>query len=330
MFRLIKSYQPANLLLILFLTTALSMRFFFDAGSGLSPMLETFSLYNPVFNFLNQINSPVLNRLLVILLIFFEAFFITVINNQYNLLGNRSYLPMFIYFLIVINFIEVFELNPAIFANILFLIAWAIVKKARAKANALSNYFNAAILIGVASLFYFNYIFLSLILLINLLIVRRGRGREILWVILGVFIVWYFVIAYFYLKEAAFNTLIPEISLRIDLSSFTEIKLSEKIAKVYIFLLFVSSIFSILGYFTGIKIEIRNNLKLLFVIFILGALLILLTGSSKQLIHLTAIPVSLFISKYFLSAKRTFVVNILISLLLLITVFNVYFGYLIN
>jgi len=330
MFKLLKSYQAANLLLIIFLTIAFLMKFFFDADSGIAAKTYAFSFYNGVYDFFSSINSPFLNKVIITLLILFEALFLTVINNHYNLLGKRSYLPMLIYIIIVINIFDRLEIDALIFANILFLTAWLNVKKAAGKEAALSNYFNASLLIGIASLFYFNYIFLVLILWINLLIIQRVSIREVIFSLLGVLTVWYFVWAYYFFNDLSSTELLNQIHFEINLKDFIHLTLSQKITRAYITLLFLLSIMYLLKYFINLKIDIRNNLKLLFALFLLGSSMVVFTNSSLEMVHLLAIPVSLFISNYFLSIRKILLGNILLGGLILLTIFNLYFGFLIN
>jgi hypothetical protein len=330
MFKLLKSYQPANLLLIIFITIALSLRYFFDAGTGLDPHTETHSIYKWLVVFFNNIGVSAANKTVAYILILFEALFFTLISNHYNLLGKRSYLPMFIYLLIILNTIGSLEISAILFANILFLTAWMIVKKASGKDKALSNYFNASVLIGIASLFYFNYIYLILILWINLMIIRGAKIREMILSVLGASMVWYFVFSYFYLKDIPFPDFIQKFTVNAGLNDFLILNLSEKISRLYIIVLFIISILSLFKYFNNLKIDIRNNFKLLFALFIVGVLLVMLSSSSFEMVHLIAIPVSLFISNYLISAKKVFWSNIFLGGLILLTIFNIYFGFLIN
>ncbi len=330
MFKLLKSYQPTNLLLIIFLTTALLLKYFIMPGTGIDTGVEEHSIYKWIIVFFNNLDAPALNKTLAFFLILFEALFFTLISNHYNLLGKRSYLPMLIYLLILINTINALDINAILFANILFLSAWMIIKKASGKDRALSNYFNASVLIGLASMFYFNYLYLVIILWINLIIIRGPKIREMLLSVLGAAVVWYFIFSYFYITDTAFSGFGQKFIFNLKFNDFSNIDLSEKITRLYIISLFTLSILSLFKYFNNLKIDIRNNLNLLFSIFIVGLLLIILTSASIEMVHLIAIPVSLFISNYLISMKKVFWSNIFLAGLILLTIFNVYFGFIIN
>lgn len=332
MLKLLKSYHPANLLLIILITIILSVKFFVDTdNTSIYSHTETYLIYNQVFNFFNNLAYPVINKTIALIFILFEAFFFTLISNHYNLLGKRSYLPMLIFLLIILNTINSLEISPILFANTLFLIAWMIIKKAKSKDTVLSNYFNASFLIGIASLFYFNYIYLIFVLWINLIIIRGARIREMILSVLGATMVWYFVFSYYYFN----NTTFPDYShiFTIDITGLnilSTIDLSEKIIRFYIIALFTLSVLSLFKYFNYLKIDIRNNFKFLFVLFVFGILLFALSASSFEVVHLIAIPVSLFISNFLISAKKQFWSNILFSGLILITIFNIYLSFLLN
>ncbi len=330
MLKLLKSYQPTNLLLIIFITIALSLKYFLDAGTGLDTHTETHSIYKWLVVFFNYSGVAAVNKTVAFILILFEALFFTLISNHYNLLGKRSYLPMLIYLLIILNSIGTLEISAILFANIFFLSAWMIVKKASGKDNALSNYFNASVLIGIASLFYFNFIYLIFILWINLIIIRGAKIREMILSVLGAVMVWYFVFSYFYLMDIPFPDFIQRFTTNADLNNFLILNLSENISRLYIIVLFTISVLSLFKYFNNLKIDIRNNFKLLFALFIVGVLLVMLSASSFEMVHLIAIPVSLFISNYLISTKKIFWSNIFLGGLILITIFNIYFGFLLT
>jgi len=329
-FKLLKSYNTSNLLLIILLTVVFLLGFFADSYNGLSVQNGAFSLYSLVYDFFAEINKPLLNKIIITILILFEALFLTVINNYYNLLGKRTYLPMLIYILVVLNILNTIEISAIIFANILFLAAWLNVKKAAGKEHAIANYYNASILIGIASLFYPNYIFLVVILWFNLLIIRKGGIRELIFSILGVLTVWYFVFSYYYLSDKEIIPITQLFHFEFSFHDFINLKPSQIITRIYISIIFIFAVLHILKYFISLKIDIRNNLKLLFILFVVGLVLVVSTNASLEIVHLTAIPVSLFISYFLVSIKKAFISNILLAGLLLLTIFNLYFGYLIN
>lgn len=325
--RLFKGFMPTNLVAILLFAVFFWARVFFDTtNQGIyidqNPML----LYKLVMDFFISIDIQLLNKLVAFLLVLLQAFIIVAINNHFNLLGYRSYMPAFFFVLITANFTNYMQLQPILFANTLFLFAWIRMKKAKGKQNALANYFDASLLIGLASLFYFNFIYLVIILLINILISRPGNLKEIGMAGFGVVLIWYLFFMSYYIADSSVYDINALLSFEPGISDFMNLSLSTKIADAFFLLLVLISSLALFKYYNSLNINIRINLKLFFYLFVLGILLIYLTNSSYELVYLISIPVSLFLSLFFMNVRSKLFADLLLFLALLLSIINLYFS----
>lgn len=325
--RLFKGFMPTNLVAILLFAVFFWARVFFDTTNpGIyidqNPML----LYKLVMDFFISIDIQLLNKLVAFLLVLLQAFIVVAINNHFNLLGYRSYMPAFFFVLITANFTNYMQLQPILFANTLFLFAWIRMKKAKGKQNALANYFDASLLIGLASLFYFNFIYLVIILLINILISRPGNLKEIGMAGFGVVLIWYLFFMSYYIADSSVYDINALLSFEPGISDFMNLSLSTKIADAFFLLLVLISSLALFKYYNSLNINIRINLKLFFYLFVVGILLIYLTNSSYELVYLIAIPVSLFLSLFFMNVRSKLFADLLLFLALLLSIINLYFS----
>lgn len=321
-----KGFQPTNLILIIFLTIIFWLKIFLDdTNSGIYIDQNPLPLYGLIMNFFVSLNYPFLNKLIALLLLLFQTILVAAINNHFNLLGYRSYLPALIFVLVTINFTQYQLLHPILFANSLFLIAWIKIKKAQGKQKALVNYFDASLLIGLASLFYFNIIYLILILWVNTLISRPGSFKELSMALIGSLVIWYLFFSFYFITYSTCYDILDLFSFDPSFSDFTSLSATSQIAALFFICIIILASLALFRYYSSLNINIRKNLKLFFYLFILGILIILLTNSSLELIYMIAVPVSLFLSLFFINLKSKFFGNILLIIVFLITIANLFF-----
>jgi len=323
--RLFKGFLPTNLALIILLALTFWISVFIGDAGGIYIDPSPLPFYKLVMDFFILIDLAILNKIIAFALIVLQAFLVSAVNNHFNLLGYRSYMPAFFFILITANVSEYLQIHPILFANTLFLVAWIKIKRAKGKQNALDNYFDASLLIGLASLFYFNFIYLIIILLINILISRPGNLKEFGMAVFGSILVWYLLFAFYYITGTATNNIEGLMRFEPEIYDFMSLPLITKIADGYLLLLIVISSFSLFRYYNSLNINIRNNLKLSFYLFVLGLLLIIFTNSSYEMVYLIAVPVSLFLSLFFINLKSKLFADILLLIAILITFANLYF-----
>ncbi|MEN8120437.1 MAG: hypothetical protein ABFS35_08825 [Bacteroidota bacterium] len=320
-----KGFQPTNLIIIIFLTTAFWLKVFLDdTSSGIFIDQNSLPLYGIVMDFFVMIDSHFLNKSIALLLILFQAIIVATINNHFNLLGYRSYMPALFFILIIINFTEYLQIHPILFANTLFLIAWIKIKKAQGKQKAQANYFDASMLIGLASLFYFNLIYLIFILWINIIISRPGSIKEFTMAFAGPLVIWYLFFSFYFITNDTCYNILSLFRFDPGFNNFTSLTGTSQIAGIFFLILIILSNMALYRYYVSLNINIRNNLKLFFYLFLLGFLIIYLTNSSLELIFLIAVPVSLFLSLFFIHLKSKLFGNLLLVLSFLITILNLF------
>ena len=132
--KLLKGFLPTNLTLIILLAIFFWISVFFDsANQGIYIDQNPLPLYKLIMDFFVSVDLPLLNKTIAFLLVIVQAFLVSAVNNHFNLLGYRSYMPAFFFILITANFPVYMQIHPILFANTLFLVAW--IKMKRRKAN---------------------------------------------------------------------------------------------------------------------------------------------------------------------------------------------------
>lgn len=285
-------------------------------------------IYNWIYTGLSGGNLNLLCKFLAFLLVLLQAIIINGITNQYNLLGFRTYLPGIFFLLITASFPEYQLLHPILFANLFLLLAWERVSSVTEKSNTFKAFFNAALFLGLSTLFYPNYIYFLIVIVFSTLLNRISYGREFIMIILGFVIVWYF---YFTLNYIFYDKLQlggTEIGLGVLNTSFKSLGSSQIVFFIYLAFLLLFASLQTSTYVSNVKIQIRRNMKLLFIWFIISLLLLFITKSSFEIIYSIAIPVSFLFAMFFTNIKNKWLVEVIWLLLIGLTVINQFFPHL--
>lgn len=323
-FRNIKNYHPANFLTFVFIGLVLWMKVFISKDTpGVYYDPDPMPIYNWIYNYLTEFT--LLSKIIAFILVLFQGIIINGVTNQYNLLGFRSYLPGIFFITISANIPEHQTFHPVLIANILFLAAWERISSITEKSNTFKAYFNAAFYVSLAALFYPNYLFLILVVLISTSLNRVSKPREFIMLIFGFVTVWYF---YFTINYLLYNELLLngiELSYSFASAPFEHFKFGQIIFFIYLIALIVLASFQASTFVSNLKIQIRRNLKILFIWFTISALVFLFTPSSTELIYTSAIPVSFLIAIFMANLRSKWFPEVIWVLFFGVTIINQYF-----
>jgi hypothetical protein len=304
MIRLYKSVQPIGFFILPLITLLLWL-----PGFMKSPFLKDESsgiVYNVIANGLSYL-PQFIQVLLAVGLIVFEAIYLNLLLNKYEVLYKNTYLPSLFYVLAMSFSSQVTFFHPILFVNLLMLFvlnkSFSLFKNEAPE----SAIFDSCFILSLATLFYFPTVMLFVFFLFSLEFLRTFRIREWLIAIVA------FSLPYFFLSVFAFcsNTLTPFISdLRSNLS-FHKIHMDPVFTnKLNLFILcflliFLFSLVKLRTNFYKNSIKTRGEQQILFtyLILVIGAFFL---ESGTQYIHFTlaAIPVSTFVAYYYMTPKK--------------------------
>ncbi len=323
LFRNIKNYQPTNFLVFIIVGLVFWLKTFISKETpGIYYDAESMPIYSWIYSLLGDL--VLLSKIIAFLLVLLQALIINGVVNQYNLLGFRSYLPGFFYIAIVSNFPEYQMLSPFLFANLLFLAAWERIVSITEKSNTYKAFFNASFYLGLVTLFYPNYVYLIILLIFGTALNRNSRPREFVMTFFGFVTVWYL---YFIINFIFFNKFqIQGIQLGFELNtSLLNLRSFQLIFLAYIGLLLLVANLQVGTFVSNLKIQIRRNLKILFIWFVLVILLFLFTKSSFELMYAVAIPVASLFAIYMSNIKSKWLPEVIWLLIIGMTIINQYF-----
>ncbi|MDX1665875.1 MAG: hypothetical protein R3350_01540 [Saprospiraceae bacterium] len=264
----------------------------------------TYSL--PAVGFLGQFIyehiSPdgYLGRILTILIVLFQAFFINVLVRDFRLSREINLFPGLFFALIASSFPEFLVLSPVHLANTFLLVAfYQIANTYRRSSSAAGLIFNAGFWIGIASFIYPSYILFGLYIVVGLETLRALRMGEVLialcglvtpYLLAGAAFFWFDELPYLYRLQFVEGLALGDFPSP-DLSLLNIIRLG-----LYGLILLIV-LFSFNLYKFKKVIQVQKRISLLYWMLIVGFFTMLIQGNI-QMDHLLvlAIPLGIFLS----------------------------------
>ena len=255
---------------------------------------------------------------LAILLLIVQSIILNDIISKSRILNRDNYLPSLLYLVIMSSCPSLLTLHPVLFANFFLIIAVGRILTIYRQENIFSNVFDAGFLIGIASLFYFPAIALFPFIWIGLTILRPFAWREWIIPLTGLIVPYFFVgVYYFWFDELGLFWHESIVAPIVDRSN--TIVISES----FYFLIGMSLMILFLSFrklSRGLSINTIRARKLLTVLiwfFIFSLISALIAPSySVNYFALIAIPLSVYITSYFLSARSRLWTEVIFLLLI--------------
>lgn len=242
-----------------------------------------------------------------------------------GLSGKISTLIALVYVVLTSSIAGEFHNNPVIWINFLLVFVLSNLMRLPYVSNTIPVIFNAAFLIGVASLFYSQLVFLALFIWVSIFIHRIVTWRNLIVTIIGIALPYFLLLILFF----AMDMLLEESyvlfnSLQIDTNIVLMTDPIEIAISVILLLILIFSAIGVANRIPEKNINLRRNLIITF--FYLAIVFLILLVSTKSLVStlLLCIPSALLIGHWLSSIKRTRWYDIALSLVMILIIFNQY------
>jgi hypothetical protein len=284
-------------------------------GAFLQPHLPSELSYDikpmPLFGILLAVggSNPLLSVILAFLLVILISFLLVNLNTSVFFISERTFLPALIYGLLTSFFPQHQILNPVLPAAVFLIFGVRRIMDSYKVQGTAFSFFDAGMLISIGSLFYANFIWFGLLLIIGIAIFRTGNIKEIVISIIGLATPIFILYGFFYVTGKDMNSLLSAVNYNLFTKvvnfSFSRITLAVLLISGIIISISVTHLLSVIN---AKKIKSRKTFILLFwTLFLVVAVYLLFKPVSIEITWLTAIPASYFLSHYFVfsRSKRT-------------------------
>lgn len=270
----------------------------------------------------NWIMEPTLNTALAYLLAMVLCFLLVQINARFAFVKEPTFLPTYLFLLIVFALPELQVVSPVMFAAVFIVLAIRSIFSAFEKQHAYSNAFDAGFLLGLAGLFYMPVSALVVLVPFAILILRNNaEWREWMLPFVGLFFPWMFsFLAYFIWSDVSawFELLTSPFTQNRDIGILFELPFQLYLLFL-LFLIVLASIFILKQY--GEKgISTRRYFKILALFFGASLLLLIFPFVSYELLVILAIPLTFLFTNYLLFSRRRLWAEVFMWLLLIFSV----------
>jgi hypothetical protein len=318
--RLFRGTVPGMILLIVVTLLAvwfsafLKLRGHFSLYFDLNPM--------PLYGVLSSLigTNPLPGIIVSLALVSLMAFFIVNLNTILFFINERTFLPALIYILISGLFPQYQLLNPAIISAMFLMLALRRIMVAYRVQGTAYSFFDAGILIGTGSLFYANLIWFGILIIIGIAILRTGNIKEIAISFIGLVTPFILTFGIYYVIGRDLKDLLSLLDYNLFGKQanyvFTRLMIT---TIIYLGFCTLLSIVYLLGVMNTKKIKSRKTYSLFIWIFLIAVgIYFILPAVSVEIVWITGIPLSYFLTHYFLYIKKKYLPEILLSLLIIL------------
>lgn len=279
----------------------------------INPLVHTniFVDYNnamPLYSLFLRIFPPAgfMFKLLGYLLLVSIALLISRLNTKFIFIQDRTFLPSIIYVIIVFSTTHINVAHPLLIALLLFLFAFERMLSSYKNDNLTYNSFDASLILGIASLFYFQAIFLLLFVWVALAVLRPFYWREWALTIIGAALPYFFYFGIIYLKGMDLESFYKAIEACFINQQVTVFQIMEYVFLAILFIILVFSSQYIMKTMGSFKILARKSFNLFLILFLFSILIYLVLDSvSFEIIIIAALPLSMVISNYFIVSRKS-------------------------
>ncbi len=321
MLKLFNSNHPIGFIYLLLYAFIVKGSFYFG-GFELNYGSDSI-LSKPFFDLLNNTRIPQwVIHTFAILMVYFQAVIFNQILQRFRIFERQSFMPGLLY-LTFSSFIPEFViLSPVNVAYTFIIPYFNNLMKLPEEGQALEGLLLTGFFVAMASLFYFPASFLVLVLLYAMFVLTTPSLRELLMILIGFVLPYYFVGIYFFLVDQ-----LPYY-WKLVLDVFPEeVKVQAQDYGLLVLAGFIL-LLTIIGYFRALKIPqqfiilFRKYLIVFLVFIVIGiGFSFFIEGNKLLFAYMFLIPTSIFVGSIFDTEKPTFWQRVLFIVFLLIIAF---------
>jgi len=272
------------------------------------------------FHLINQ-DTYLLFIILVTIILLFIGFYLTRMMVNFLIISSRSQFPAIFFFAIAAFAFNYDLFSGAIISSFLLLLSIERIFGSVDRKSRPTRFFDSGLLIGIASFFYFNTIFLLPFFLITQVTLKPASWREIIYIFIGVFLPFLYIFSWYFLMGNSFSATWQRITGWVFVERILIVNpYFWMVTGIFILVILISSFYA-LRVFASTKIIVRKYYQLLFILFInLGLVFILIPSTGFEIFFLAAIPASVPLSLYFTQCRDNIFNRILLLLILIMPV----------
>jgi hypothetical protein len=281
-------------------------------------------LYKVIYDFAKD--YQLFSTIAAFAMVFLQGLLLNQLFTNNHLSQKNTFLPAFIYILLMSCSYKCMTLNSMLFSNFLIIFALYFFLKCHDKKEGIDEIYNSCTLLSIASLFFAPAIIFILWIWLGLIIYKLYKWRSWGMSILGIITPYVLLFIFYYLNGMSFQE-----NILADTNKwlhFDFLFLDEPIQVVYIAsLLFfaIPAIFTTLSSRSNRVIEYRKKSAVMFTLLIISLVPFFLSKTEYNMSFIFAITLSFFFSNFFLQYHNERKINTFFIIFILISIIKVFF-----
>jgi hypothetical protein len=259
-------------------------------------------------------------------LVILQGLLINQMFTNHHLSQKNTFLPAFIYILLMSCSYQSMTLNSMLFSNLLTIFALYFFLRCSDKKEGIDEIYNSCALLSLASLFFAPAILFIIWIWLGLIIYKLYKWRSWLMSLLGILTPYVLICIYYYLNGIDIqSTLLSQTNhwLHFDFDF-----LNEPIQVVYIaalVLFSIPAIFTALSSRSNRVIEYRKKSAVMFSLLIISLIPFFLCKTEYNMSFIFAPSLAFFLSNFFLQYHNQRKINTFFIIFILISIIKVFF-----
>jgi hypothetical protein len=316
--RLFRGHDPATILIILLTGAAVWLNSLMEPGHiMIVPECEPMPLYSLMITLLE--GSPGLSVAAALILVFITGALLVNFNTRVFFINERTFLPASLFVLMSGLFPSLQRFNPVLPAAILLLFALERVMGSYRRQGVAYNFFDASLLIGLASFIWFSSIWFFVVVVAGIALLRTASMREFFLALSGLVAPYIIAAAVFYLMDGNIIALLDVVEENFKAEAPRYIWSTQGIVIASVIgLLLIVSILHLLAVFNTKKVKSRKTFSLMIWTFVTAVLVfILLPSVSAEIYWVMLLPVVYFLTHFLVIRREKRTANILFAVIVI-------------
>lgn len=281
-------------------------------------------LYEVIYDFAKD--YQLFSTIAAFVMVFLQGLLLNQLFTNNHLSQKNTFLPAFIYILLMSCSYNCMTLNSMLFANFLIIFALYFFLRCHDKKEGIDEIYNSCALLSLASMFFAPSIIFIIWIWFGLIIYKLYKWRSWGMSLLGLITPYVLLFIFYYLNGMSFHENILANThkwLHFDFNF-----LNEPIQVVYIAsLLFfaIPAIFTTLSSRSNRVIEYRKKSAVMFTLLIISLIPFVLSKTEYNMSFIFAVSLSFFFSNFFLQYNNERKINTFFIVFILISIIKVFF-----
>ncbi|HEX7366308.1 MAG TPA: DUF6427 family protein [Pelobium sp.] len=274
---------------------------------------------------LDSFISPLANILIATLTMFVQAMVFNQIINKHAVLGKSTFLPAASYIVICSVFTPFLSFTPPLLCNFFLLFIFNKILVEYKNSNSIAAMFDLGLIVALGTIFYFPFVGFLILLWIALLLFKPFYWREWASVLVGFLTLVFVLGVYYYWNNKLMDFVEIWKPLSTKLPIYIDIQVLDYVVLLPIVVCVLLSMYYLNQNFFKSYVLVRKSFQLAVAIFFTAILTFYLQpGFRVNHLLLSALPVSVSLSYYFVNAKKRWVYE---SLFIAIIAAIIYFQF---